>query len=89
MVFVFKICNAQVSQMSHMHCHLIINMDKSKLLFFQQSRSIPSTRPLFFCINDKVVVCSVDVKFLGIYTAEDLSWATDTQYVCQKLRLPI
>jgi hypothetical protein len=27
----------------------------------------------------------VDVKFLGIYIAEDLSWSTYNQYVCQKL----
>ena len=59
-------------------------MDKSKVLFFQGSRSIQSTRPLFY-INNKEVVCSVDVKFLGICITEDLSWATHTQYVCQKL----
>jgi hypothetical protein len=27
----------------------------------------------------------VDVKFLGIFITEDLSWTTHTQYVCQKL----
>jgi hypothetical protein len=27
----------------------------------------------------------VDVKFLGIFITEDLSWTTDTQHVCQKL----
>jgi hypothetical protein len=64
--------------------YLIINMDKSKVLFFWQSRSVPSIRPLF-CTNDKEVVCSVDVKFLCIYIAEDLSWSTHTSYVCQKL----
>jgi hypothetical protein len=63
---------------------LIINTDKSKVLFFPGSRSIPSTRPLF-CINTEVVVCSVDVKFLGICITEDLSWATHIQYVGQKL----
>jgi hypothetical protein len=31
------------------------------------------------------VVRSVDVKFLGIFITEDLSWKTHTQYVCQKL----
>jgi hypothetical protein len=63
---------------------LIINTDKSKVLFFQGSRPIPSTRPLF-CIINKEVVCSVDVKFLGICITEDLSWATHIQYVGQKL----
>jgi hypothetical protein len=53
---------------------LIINTDKSKVLFLGGSRSIPSTRPLF-CINNKDVVCSVDVKFLGICITEDLSQA--------------
>jgi hypothetical protein len=42
---------------------LIINMDKSRYYFFWQSRFIPSSRPLF-CINNKDVVYSVDVKFL-------------------------
>jgi hypothetical protein len=27
----------------------------------------------------------MDVKFLGIFITEDLSWTTHTQYVCQKL----
>jgi hypothetical protein len=27
----------------------------------------------------------VDVKFLGIFITEDISWTTHTQYVCQKL----
>jgi hypothetical protein len=68
---------------------LIINTNKSKVLFFQRSRSIPSSRPLL-CINDKVVVCSVDAKFLGICTAEDLSWATHTHmYVKNLVRLYI
>jgi hypothetical protein len=63
---------------------LIINTEKSKAIFFRRSRSIPSFRPLF-CINNKEVVRSVDVKFLGIFITEDLSWTIHTQYVCQKL----
>jgi hypothetical protein len=63
---------------------LIINMDKSKVLFFRRSRFIPSSRPLF-CINNKEVVYSVDVQFLGILITEDLRWTTHTKYVCQKL----
>jgi hypothetical protein len=63
---------------------LIINTEKSKVLFFRGSRSIQSTRPLF-CLNNKEVVCSVDVKFLGICITEDLSWVTHIQYVSQKL----
>jgi hypothetical protein len=58
---------------------LIINMDKSRVLFFRGSKSIPSTRPLF-CINNEVV-CSADVKFLGICITEDLSWAIHIQCV--------
>jgi hypothetical protein len=60
-------------------------MDKSKVLFFRLSRFIPSFRPLF-CINNKDVVYSVDVTFLGIFITEDLSWTTHTQYVCEKLK---
>jgi hypothetical protein len=63
---------------------LIINKEKSKVIFLRRSRSIPSFRPLF-CINNKEVVRSVDVKFLGIFITEDLSWKTHTHYVCQKL----
>jgi hypothetical protein len=36
-------------------------------------------------MNNKEVVRSVDVKFLGIFITEDLSWTTHTHYVCQKL----
>jgi hypothetical protein len=63
---------------------LIINTEKSKVILFWRSRSIPSFRPLF-CINNREVVRSVDVKFLGIFITEDLTWTTHTQYVCQKL----
>jgi hypothetical protein len=51
---------------------LIINTEKSKVIFFRQSGSIPSFRPLF-CINNKEVVRSVDVKIWGIFITEDLS----------------
>jgi hypothetical protein len=63
---------------------LIVNTEKSKVILFWQSRSIPSFRPLF-CINNKEVGRLMDVKFLGIFITEDLSWTTHTQYVCQKL----
>jgi hypothetical protein len=51
-------------------------MDKS-------SRFIPSTRP-HSCKNNELV-CSLDVKFLGICITEDLSWVTHSNYVSQKL----
>jgi hypothetical protein len=43
-----KIQNVQ-NQLENLFCEnrLIISTDKSKVLFFQGSRSIPSTRPLF------------------------------------------
>jgi hypothetical protein len=63
---------------------LIINTEKSKVIFFRRSRSIPGFRTCF-CINNKEVVRSVDVTFLGIFITEDLSWTTHTQYVCQEL----
>jgi hypothetical protein len=55
-----------------------MNTDKSKVLFFQGS-----TRPLFYINN--AVVCSADVKFLGICITDGLRWAARTQYVSQKL----
>ncbi|PNF17023.1 hypothetical protein B7P43_G02754 [Cryptotermes secundus] len=64
--------------------HLIINTEKSKVIFFRGSRSTPIIRSIF-SLNNKEVVCSSDVKFLGICITEDLSWATHTQYVCKKL----
>jgi hypothetical protein len=57
--------------------HLIINTDKSKVLFFQGSRPVPITSP-FFCLNNEAV-CSSEVKFLSTCITEDLSWATHTQ----------
>jgi hypothetical protein len=65
---------------------LIINAEKSKVILFRQNRTISSFRP-FFCINNKEVVRSVDVKFLGIFITEGLSWEKHTHYVSQKLRL--
>jgi hypothetical protein len=67
-----KIQNLQ-NQLENRICenHLILNTDKSNVLFFRGSRSIPSTRPLF-CINSKEVVCSGDVKFLDICNIDDL-----------------
>jgi hypothetical protein len=62
--------------------HLIINTDKTNVVFFRGSRCIPSTRPLF-CINNEEVVCPADVTFLGICITDDLRWATHTQYVSQ------
>jgi hypothetical protein len=59
---------------------LIINIEKLKAIFFRRSRSIPSFRPLF-CKNNKEVVRSVNVEFLGIFITEDLSWTTHTLYM--------
>jgi hypothetical protein len=58
-----RIQNAQ-NQLENSFCEncLIISTDKSNVLFFGGSTSIPSTRPLF-CISNKEVVCTVDVKF--------------------------
>jgi hypothetical protein len=61
---------------------LIINTEKSKIIFFQQSRSTSSFRPLF-CISNKEVVRSVNVKFLGIFITEDLTWII---YLIKSLR---
>jgi hypothetical protein len=38
-----------------------------------------------FCVNNKEMIYSSNVKFWGICITENLSWATHTQYVCQKL----
>jgi hypothetical protein len=44
---------------------------KIKGIIFRGSRSIPSTRPLYG-INNEKVICSADVKFLGICNTDDL-----------------
>jgi hypothetical protein len=61
---------------------LIIITEKSKVLFLGETDlfQVPDSH---FCINNKEVVCSVDVKFLGICITDDLSWATHTLYVSQ------
>jgi hypothetical protein len=64
--------------------HLIINTEKTKVLFIQGRRPTPIYRPVF-CLNNKEIIFSSNVKFLGIYITENLSWATHTQYIRQKL----
>jgi hypothetical protein len=79
-----KIQNVRKQLENWFYENRLINTEKSKVIFIWRSRSIPSNRPLF-CINNKEVVTSVDVKFLGIFITEDLSWTTHTQYGGQKL----
>jgi hypothetical protein len=46
--------------------HLIINMEKTRVLFLQGRRPTPIYRPIF-CLNNKEIIYSSNVKFLSIY----------------------
>jgi hypothetical protein len=52
--------------------HFIINSDKTKALFFQGRRTNPIHRPIF-CLNNKEIVYSFNVKLLGIFITANLS----------------
>jgi hypothetical protein len=60
---------------------LIINSKKTKALFFQGKRPNPIPRPAFR-LNGKEVNYSSSVKFLGLYIAVNLCWATHTHHIC-------
>jgi hypothetical protein len=64
--------------------HLIINIDKTKVLFFQGRRPNSISRPVF-CLNNKEITYTSNVKFLGILITDNLSWAIHIQHLSQKL----
>jgi hypothetical protein len=59
-------------------------MDKTKVLFFSRKRPTPVYRHIF-CLNNRKIIYSSTVKFLGINITENLNWTTHTQHVCIKL----
>jgi hypothetical protein len=63
--------------------HLIINTNKNKVLFFQ-GRSNSISRPTV-CLSNKEITYASNVNFLGIHTADNLSWAIHTQHLSPKL----
>jgi hypothetical protein len=64
--------------------NLIINMEKTKAILFQGRGSSLIHRPVPYLNNRKITYLS-DLKCLGIYITENLSWPTHIQYLCQKL----
>jgi hypothetical protein len=73
------------NQLENWFCdnQLIINMDKTKVLFFQGRGPLPIHRPIF-CLNNREIIYSSAVKYLGINITENLNWTTHTQHVCLK-----
>jgi hypothetical protein len=63
---------------------LIINTNKTKVLFFHGRGPTPMYRPVI-CLNNRELIYSSTVKFLGIDISDNLSWTNHTQYVCLKL----
>jgi hypothetical protein len=63
---------------------LIINMDKTKVLFFHGRGPTPMYRPVI-CLKNRELIYSSTIKFLGINLSDNLSWTNHTQIVCLKL----
>jgi hypothetical protein len=64
--------------------HLIINIDKTKALFFQGRGSRLIDKPELY-LNNKKILYTTNIKFLGIYITENLSWALHLHHLMQKL----
>jgi hypothetical protein len=67
---------------------LIINTEKTKALFFQ-GRSLSTSHKPDLYLNTKAITYTSNLKFLGIYITENLSWASHIQYITQKLNKAI
>jgi hypothetical protein len=63
---------------------LIINTEKTRALFFQ-GRSLSTICKPDLYLNTKAITYTSNLKFLGIYMTENLSWASHIQYLSQKL----
>jgi hypothetical protein len=63
---------------------LIINMEKTKVVLSEGRGSGLIHRPILD-LNNKEITYLSNLKFIGIYVTEKLSWATHMQYLCQKL----
>jgi hypothetical protein len=58
----------------------IINTVKTSAILFQGRGSSLIHRPILY-LNNKEITYLPNLKFLGIYITENLSWATHMQYV--------
>jgi hypothetical protein len=62
---------------------LIITTEKTKELFFQ-GRSLSTIYKPDLYLNTKAITYTSNLKFLGMYITETLSWASHIQYLTQK-----
>jgi hypothetical protein len=66
---------------------LILNTEKTKALFFQGHSLSTIYKPDPY-LNTKAITYTSNLKFLGIYITENLSWASHIRYLTQKLIKP-
>jgi hypothetical protein len=63
---------------------LIINTDKTKVLFFHGRGPTLMYRPVI-CLNIRELIYPFTIQFLGIDISDNFSWTDHTQHVCLKL----
>ncbi|PNF39982.1 hypothetical protein B7P43_G15963 [Cryptotermes secundus] len=68
--------------------HLIINIEKTKALFFQGRGPRQIDKPELY-LNNKKITYTANLKFLGIYITENLSWSSHIHHLVQKLNKTI
>jgi hypothetical protein len=73
-----------MKQLENWTKNLIINMENTKAVLFQGRGPSLIHRPVLY-LNNKEITYLSNLKFLGIYITEKLSWATHVQYLCQEL----
>ena len=63
---------------------LSLNIGKSKYMFFTKRTSI-ETPDVALVINNKALARVKEIKFLGFYLDEHLTWSSHTQYISNKI----
>jgi hypothetical protein len=63
---------------------LIINITKTVAMSFYLCHSEPTYKPRIL-LQNKDIEYKTEVKFLGSYITENLSWRADVYYLCDSL----
>lgn len=63
---------------------MILNMEKTNLIFFKTSHS-KIVSPLEFDVGDIKISCSQNTRFLGVFVDENLNWKTHVNHLTKKL----
>ena len=63
---------------------MVINETKSKIMFFNSSRSLDATPKLSLSDDDSYLEVVEQMKLLGVIIQSNLKWSENTEYICKK-----